>query len=109
LFLKNFGLFEGRERGVSSRSVLIIPVYNPAPGFSLKDGDFRGPPDREPPGHEHRNTNFCPEIDQKVGKIAAARFSPLLGGDLNPFSGFYFPLFSMVFSLGISTPPLTRF
>ena len=27
---------------------------------------------------------------------------PLLGGDLNPLSGFYFPLFSMVFPWGIS-------
>jgi hypothetical protein len=31
-----------------------------------------------------------------------ARFPPLLGGDLNPLSGFYFPLFSMVFPWEIS-------
>jgi hypothetical protein len=32
----------------------------------------------------------------------AFRWPPLLGGDLNPILGFYFPLFSMVFPWGIS-------
>jgi hypothetical protein len=33
----------------------------------------------------------CREIDQKCGTLWCARFPPLLGGDLNPLSGFYFP------------------
>jgi hypothetical protein len=58
LLLKSFGLFEGRERGVSSRSVLIIRVYNPTPVAPLIDGDFRRFPDRELPGHENATTDF---------------------------------------------------
>jgi hypothetical protein len=49
---------------------------------------------------------FGPEIDQKVGKTAAncctSDFLLCSGGDLNPLSGFCFPLFSMVFPCGIS-------
>jgi len=49
---------------------------------------------------------FGPEIDQKVAKTAADCCTRDLllcsGRDLNPISGFYFPLFSMVFRWGIS-------
>jgi hypothetical protein len=67
--------------------VLIMPVYNPTPGFSLKDGEFRGLPDRELPGHEHRSIEFLApksiKESQKLLQTAHARFSPLLGRDLN--------------------------
>ena len=33
---------------------------------------------------------------------SAMQWNYVLGGDLNPFLGFYFPLFSMVFPWGIS-------
>ena len=73
-----------------------MPVYNPTPGLSLKDGDFRGLPDRELPGHDHRNINFYLEIDQKVGKFAAncctADFPLCSGGDLNPHALRHTPL-----------------
>jgi hypothetical protein len=40
---------------------------------------------------------FCgPKSIKKSEKLLRARFSPLLGGDLNPVSGFRFPLFSTV-------------
>ncbi|MEY2614499.1 MAG: hypothetical protein QOH78_272, partial [Verrucomicrobiota bacterium] len=62
-------------------SVLIVPAYNPTPGFSLKDGDFRGLSDRELSGHQHRNIDsLTPEIDQKVGKTAARLISPSARG-----------------------------
>jgi hypothetical protein len=49
--------------------------------------------------------NFAPKIDvknraeigQKFGLFWSTEFSPLLGGGLDPLSGFCFPLFSMVF------------
>jgi hypothetical protein len=56
--------------------------------------------------------NSAAKIDGKVGsKIPQKSAESLVffgqptfllcsGGDLNPLSGFYFPLFSMVFSLG---------
>ena len=44
----------------------------------------------------------CREIYQKCGTLWHARLSPLLGGDLNPVSGFCFPLVSRVFPWGIS-------
>jgi hypothetical protein len=40
---------------------------------------------------------FKREFDQKSQKLLHDRFSPLLGGDLNPILGFCFPLFSMLF------------
>jgi hypothetical protein len=61
------------------------PVYNPTPGFSLKDGDCRGLPDRELPGHKHRNTGFLgPKSIKKSEKLLHARFPPLPGGGLEP-------------------------
>src|SRR6516165_11894904 len=47
-----------------------------------------------------RDHNRCQnrvEIDQKCGLLWPAEFFPLLGGDLNPLSGFCFPPFSMSF------------
>jgi hypothetical protein len=53
--------------------------------------------------------NFAPKIDVKVGSKIAQKSAKTLvffgqrtfllcsGGDLNPLSGFCFPLFSMVF------------
>ncbi len=44
-------------------------------------------------------------VERKLFKnndLNAASWPPLLGGDLNPLSGFYFPPFSMVFPWGIS-------
>jgi hypothetical protein len=55
-----FGVQEikDREPGVSPRSVLIIPVYNPTPVAPLINGDFRRFPDRELPGPEYATTDF---------------------------------------------------
>jgi hypothetical protein len=58
--------------------VLIIPVYNPTPGFSLKDGDFRGLPDRELPGHERRSIEFlAPKSIKESQKLLQTAARPI--------------------------------
>ena len=86
--LKSFGLFEDRQRGVSSRSVLMIPVYNPTAVAPLIDGDFRRFPDRELSGHEYATTDFWAlnrsKSRKKCCKLLHGDFSPVLGGGLEP-------------------------
>ncbi|MDT7811013.1 MAG: hypothetical protein QOJ42_929 [Acidobacteriaceae bacterium] len=55
-----------------------MPVYNPTPGFSLKDGEFRGLPDRELPGHEHRSIEFlAPKSIKESQKLLQTAARPI--------------------------------
>src|SRR6266436_3624686 len=65
-----------------------MEVFEVFPIVSLR-GMSTGIPIFGPQNRSKSRKNCC--------KLLRDEFPPLLGGDLNPVSGFYFPLFSMVF------------